>query len=88
MFKVVENNILSWSFDDRMLLVIPWGKNSVRIRETKEENFIENNWALTEEIKNQFSESKILIDEKRNIGECVDVKNKRILMMNYSLMKT
>ena len=67
MFKVVENNILSWSFDDRMLLVIPWGKNSVRIRETKEENFIENNWALTEEIKNQFSESKILIDEKKAV---------------------
>ena len=41
MFKVVENNILSWSFDDRMLLVIPWGKNSVRIRETKEENFLQ-----------------------------------------------
>jgi len=43
-----KKNYLEWTFDDRTLRLIPWGRG-IRVRETKE-NFISEDWALTEKV--------------------------------------
>lgn len=52
MFKK-ENNGLLYSFDNEKVLIVPWGKNSLRVRATHNYEFKDTDWALLpqEEIK-------------------------------------
>ncbi|MVX65491.1 family 31 glucosidase [Clostridium chromiireducens] len=45
-FFKVEGNILIRNYDCEKLSIEPWGKNSLRIRITKQSEFIDNDWAL------------------------------------------
>lgn len=45
-FFKAEDNILIRKYDSEKLYIEPWGKNSFRIRSTKQAKFIDNDWAL------------------------------------------
>ncbi|RII32908.1 DUF4968 domain-containing protein [Clostridium chromiireducens] len=45
-FFKIEGNILIRNYDCEKLLIEPWGKNSLRIRSTKQSEFKDNDWAL------------------------------------------
>lgn len=57
------------------LRIEPWGKNSLRVRATKAPEFTDNDWALTEEVKNDKSAVSIKIAED---GESADITNGRL----------
>lgn len=59
-FKEVKNS-LYWRFDAEQLIIIPWGKDSLRVKSTQNFDFSEDNWALTEEVEN--IKTHIEIDE-------------------------
>lgn len=42
----VYGNVLIRKYDCETLQIEPWGKNSLRIRSTKQAEFINNDWAL------------------------------------------
>lgn len=45
-FFKIEGNILIRNYDCEKLRIEPWGKNSLRIRSTKQSEFKDNDWAL------------------------------------------
>ena len=58
-----ENGILKYHYDAEELWIEPWGKNSFRVRATKNAEMIDTSWALTEE--KPEAESIIEIGEDR-----------------------
>ncbi len=64
-----ENNKLFYRYDNELIQVEPWGKNSVRIRATKQEAFPNENWALNEA---EPQEAQIII------GETAELTNGKI----------
>mgnify|MGYP004701275667 FL=1 len=55
-----KENSLYWSHDSEKLLIQPWGKDSIRVRSTKNDDFTSGqNWALLDPEK---TDSKVTID--------------------------
>ena len=46
-----DNGILQYHYDAEEVWIEPWGKNSLRIRATKNPKFIEENWALQMKVR-------------------------------------
>lgn len=60
-----EGNKLIIRHQAERLCIEPWGKNSLRVRATKYMGFTGRDWALSEEVPEEFMRAEITIDENR-----------------------
>lgn len=70
-FFKIEGNILIRNYDCEKLLIEPWGKNSLRIRSTKQSEFKDNDWAL---LPQENCDVKIKVD-----GNEASIENGKII---------
>lgn len=70
-FFKIEGNILIRNYDCEKLRIEPWGKNSLRIRSTKQSEFIDNDWAL---LPQENCDVKIKVD-----GNEASIENGKII---------
>lgn len=66
-----ENHCLKFHFDAEELWVEPWGKNSLRVRATKQAKMPAENWALSMEVERTDAQIQIHKD-------CATIKNGKI----------
>ncbi len=69
-----ENGKLIYSYDSEQLEIIPWGKDSFRVRSTKNSYFENEDWALTEKV--DIFNSKISINVENGSATIINGKIK------------
>ena len=70
-----ENGILQYHYDAEEVWIEPWGKNSLRIRATKNPKFIEENWALQMKVR----KTAPVIDIGENEASIINGKIKAVI---------
>ena len=68
-----EKNVLFFTHQTEKIRIEAWGKDSLRVRSTKNATFTGNDWALTEEKEDCSDPVKITID-----GRTASITNGRI----------
>jgi alpha-D-xyloside xylohydrolase len=69
-----EEMALVFSHQGETVRIEAWGKDSLRIRAARRRTFAENNWALTEEVRNNSSKVIIVIND----NDTASIANGRI----------
>lgn len=93
MFLYKENNALIWKKGNELLQIEPWGTNSLRVRYTMNPSLVDENFALTEEVK---KEARILVEtgkgliingkisaEVTDFGEITFLKEGKVILSEY-----
>ena len=70
-----DNGILQYHYDAEEVWIEPWGKNSLRIRATKNPKFIEENWALQMKVR----KTAPVIDIGENEASIINGKIKAVI---------
>ena len=70
-----EGNGLLMNYQGERLLIEPWGKNAMRVRATRYQDFTGNNWALEEEVSESGKQAQIVISET---GDTAQITNGRL----------
>ena len=50
----IKNNRIEKRYDDELLIIEPWGENSLRVRTFLDQHFVDRENALTEKIDNKY----------------------------------
>ena len=74
---IIEKNALIFFHQGEMCRIEAWGKDSLRIRSTKQGKWTGNLWALTEKV--EPTDAQVVIDEEDHwVGDgTIDPQNRR-----------
>ncbi len=67
-FKQLGNSLLM-NHQGEKILIEPWGKNALRVRATRYQNFTGNDWALEESLSESGKQATIAICEAENTAQ-------------------
>lgn len=78
MIYVMENRLI-WRMDKEILMIEPWGKNSLRVRATRNGRFFEDiPSALTEEIQEDGKKAEIILEKE---GKAARITNGKLVCL-------